>query len=505
MAGTNQSFCVLLQASQRQQLINVCKLLSVETLCALAACCRKLRDVCNGPELFGFTRLRSGQLASVFINPFSAERAELCPRNWMLFDTAAKAEVEQRLFGFSGERAKAPPLCDTPPCEFVEDELLAGYHRCRVGGFATVRSSRYTEAQCQAFTRRHHQTFDCAQIDKREVRRAFNGEGRPRTVAGVLCGRRGIRTARAPWEDGLELGVFNGNHQTPKYSVLALFAGHVTVESDWERACLKERARSLYTMETTMDGGGYHGAPTPSAPAAPARKALMVDGTVVYNQGRFLNDYRLEHVQAGRCQSDGRSSRQRPSSGRGAGGGDDADDMIDAAEARVTEQHQHRPQHNCGQQVVAGAVDGEDDDGAGEPPHGRQSPRPPNAIAPSAIVPNAIVLSFEIAGGIPCVCVVATRKIGARQQVFVDFDADFESQKSPHEPHQITEGFYWRETRALEADFDAVQRLRQDRVARACFSASHGRCSAAGCAVPLAGTRACFCARCGPVTIQRLS
>ena len=39
-----------------------------------------------------------------------------------------------------------------------------------------------------------------------------------------------------------------------------------------------------------MDGG-YHGAP--SALAAPARKALMVDGTVVFNQGRFLNDYRL--------------------------------------------------------------------------------------------------------------------------------------------------------------------------------------------------------------------
>ena len=41
------------------------------------------------------------------------------------------------------------------------------------------------------------------------------------------------------------------------------------------------------------------------------------------------------------------------------------------------------------------------------------------SLPQQALKPNAVVLNFEVAGGVPCVCVIAARDIAAREQILV--------------------------------------------------------------------------------------
>ena len=163
---------------------------------------------------------------------------------------------------------------------------------------------------------------------------------------------------RSAWEGGLELGLFVGCRPAPKYKVLALFSGLVTTEEQWERWYLLDRARFLYTAEARCDGGDGDGG------------ALLVDSTLVHGPCRFLNDYRLRESGRG----------QLAASRHGGGGGATADS------------------HHGSPRLAAAA--------------GRRSRC---ACAP----PNAAVVAFQVADGLPCVCLIAAQDIGPMEQILV--------------------------------------------------------------------------------------
>jgi hypothetical protein len=85
---------------------------------------------------------------------------------------------------------------------------------------------------------------------------------------------------------------------------------------------------------------------------------------------------------------------------------------------------------------------------ASEGPDAQQVKRPPNAI----------LLNLHC-GGVPCLCVVAAREIGPREEIH----AQFASAK------------YWDQTRQYASDLRVCREMRAGAAQRAFFSAAHGR------------------------------